>query len=343
MTRTETGRERTQDIESAVPTIDLRSASKQADALGALDAACREHGFFLLVGHGIDAEISRMWQASEAFFNGPASNKEAIRRQQDRPLGWYDRELTKQRRDLKEVFDFTAPRSSNTDPNQWPEQPPGFKDDMSQFYCAAGALAEQTLALVYQALAFGLARTQGIEAASAGATLGTLPSGSVRTSNVRLNCYPLTDPLSAAEASDTTALGDMALHHHTDPGLLTLLLQDSVGGLQTQLRDGSWIDVPPNEQSVVVNLGDALQVLSNDRYRAAVHRVLPMGAQARFSTPFFLNPQPDAMLEPISQLCADEPKYRPFSWREYIQHRIDDNFADLGAEDTQITHYRIAS
>ncbi|MGI9324270.1 MAG: 2OG-Fe(II) oxygenase family protein [Pseudomonadales bacterium] len=330
---------------SAVPTIDLRTARGDAKALSALDAACREHGFFLLVGHGIDAEVARMWQASAAFFHGTQANKHSIRRSEDQPLGYYDRELTKQQRDLKEVFDFTAPRTEGKDPNQWPAEPANFKDSMAAFYHAAGELAEQTLALVYQALAFGLEAESGGANAVAGeaATLAALPSGSVRTSNVRLNCYPLQDPLSASEQRATTALGDMALHHHTDPGLLTLLLQDATGGLQTQLRDRTWIAVPPDVDSVVVNLGDALQVLSNDRYRAAVHRVLPMQEKERYSTPFFLNPQPDAELAPIAELSAAPPRYRAFTWREYIKHRIDDNYADLGADDTQITHYRIAS
>ena len=329
----------TAPVVHGVPTIDLQSVDEDAIAMQALDAACREHGFFLLTGHGIDAEVEEMWARSADFFTGPKHHKEAIRRTQSQPLGYYDRELTKQQRDLKEVFDFTQPRTreSRSDPNQWPAHPAGFQTAMADFYRASGALAETTLALVYRALAAGL----GQPAPEPHAT--DLPPGSVRTSNVRLNYYPTSDPLSHTEAASTTALGTMALHHHTDPGLITLLLQDTTGGLQTQLRDGSWIDVPPNPAAVVVNLGDALQVLSNDRYRAAVHRVQPMGDQPRYSTPFFLNPLPDATLAPIASLSERAPCYRAFSWREYINHRIDDNYADLGAEDTQISHYRIAS
>lgn len=328
----------------AVPTIDLARVDSDPKGLGALDAACREHGFFLLTGHDIDREIEQMWAASAAFFTGAASNKEAIRRTETHPLGYYDRELTKRHRDLKEVFDFTQPRddSGSEDPNQWPSAPEGFRSAMADFYRATGKLAQTTLALVYRALAAGL--EQPATAAGLRSESGALPAGSVRTSNVRLNYYPTSDPLSSSDAANTTALGPMALHHHTDPGLITLLLQDETGGLQTQLRNGSWIDVPPNPAAVVVNLGDALQVLSNDRYRAAVHRVLPMSrGRARYSTPFFLNPMPDAMLAPIPSLTTHAPCYRSFSWREYIKHRIDDNYADLGEEDTQITHYRIAS
>ena len=334
----------TESAAQAVPTIDLATVDNDPKALQALDAACQEHGFFLLTGHGIDREIEQMWAASAAFFTGAATNKEAIRRTESQPLGYYDRELTKQQRDLKEVFDFTQPRtgSERADPNQWPSEPDGFQQAMAEFYSASGNLAETTLALVYRALAAGLERSA--RPSLPGQDAARLPAGSVRTSNVRLNYYPTSDPLSSTDAADTAPLGTMALHHHTDPGLITLLLQDDTGGLQTQLRDGSWIDVPPDPAAVVVNLGDALQVLSNDRYRAAVHRVLPMrSGRARYSTPFFLNPMPDALLAPIPSLTSEAPCYRSFSWREYIQHRIDDNYADLGAEDTQISHYRIAS
>ena len=125
------------------------------------------------------------------------------------------------------------------------------------------------------------------------------------TSFVRLNYYPFEDPLTPHDAKAVKTLGDMALHHHTDPGVLTLLLQDMTGGLQTLSKDDGWIDVPPEEGTIVVNLGDSLQVWSNDVYRAAVHRVLPMqtvtgGASGRFSTPYFYNPASDAVLEPLS-------------------------------------------
>ena len=97
----------------------------------------------------------------------------------------------------------------------------------------------------------------------------------VHTSSMRLNFYPVSDPLSETERTQVNPLGDMALHHHTDPGSITLLLQDDTGGLQAFSRQHGWIDVPPVTSAFVVNLGDALQVQTNDIYRAAVHRGYP--------------------------------------------------------------------
>jgi len=317
-----------------VPTIDLKAAEHDLEVLEPLDAACRDHGFFLLKNHGMDQAIDDMWSASENFFSGPSELKRAVMRTDDIPLGYFDRELTKRKRDLKEVFDYMQPRADGSDVNQWPKQSDAFYEALNQFFVEASAVAERTLNLVYRALI-------GDSAARSG-----LPEGDPRTSTVRLNYYPVSDPLSVDEQAQTRSLGDMALHHHTDPGVITLLLQDMTGGLQTHSRSEGWIDVPPEAGTIVVNLGDALQVWTNDVYRAAVHRVQPMrsiGSETgRFSTPFFFNPKRDAMLEPLTALSSDTPVYRSFTWREYIKGRVDDNFADLGEDDIQIDRFKVA-
>ena len=317
-----------------VPTIDLKAAEKDVTILSPLDAACRDHGFSLLRNHGMDDAIEQMWRAASAFFDQPSEVKREVLRTESIPLGYYDRELTKRKRDLKEVFDYMQPRADGSDRNQWPAGQSEFFDAMNRFFTEASSVAERTLRLVYRALA-----GDGIS------QLAT-PEGDPRTSTVRLNYYPVADPLSGDEQLAVAGLGDMALHHHTDPGVLTLLLQDMTGGLQTLSKEDGWIDVTPEESTIVVNLGDSLQVWSNDNYRAAIHRVVPMttlknGSDGRFSTPYFYNPKGDAMLEPLSALSADTPRYRPFTWREYIKGRVDDNYTDLGEEDIQIAQYRV--
>jgi len=101
--------------------------------------------------------------------------------------------------------------------------------------------------------------------------------------------------------------------------------------------------VTPRAGTIVVNLGDAMQVWTNDNYRAAVHRVMPMAQQTRYSTPYFYNPRNDAMLEPIPGLTQGQPRFSSFSWRDYIKGRVDDNFTDLGEDDIQIDKYRISA
>lgn len=312
----------------AVPTIDLRRPD--ATSLAALDAACRDHGFFLVSGHGEDALIERTWAETRRFFAAPREMREAIRRSEERPLGYYDRELTKRLRDCKEVFDFMEPEGTiGRKRNRWPEGLPGFRETQTAFFAAMSRLAAETLRLVHAAL--GLP----------GPVIET-HCGSALTSTVRLNHYPVGDPVASAQRAALPALGEVALGHHTDPGVITLLLQDDTGGLQTHSRIEGWIDVPPQPGTIVVNLADSLQVWTNDQYRAAVHRVVPMTERERYSIPYFYNPALDAIIEPIEELCDEGPRYRPFTWREFIQARIDDNYADLGQDDTQAAHFRIA-
>jgi isopenicillin N synthase-like dioxygenase len=316
-----------------IPTINLQQIEVTGEGLSELDAACREHGFFLLSHHGLDKAINSMWAASKAFFAKPSVVKREVERTESIPLGYYDRELTKRQRDLKEVFDYMQSRADGSDLNQWPAGQPEFRRAMDAFFDAASQVAERTLAQVYRALGATSLRD------------AMLPQGDARTSTVRLNYYPPNDPLSPEEQAETTGLGDMALHHHTDPGILTLLVQDMSGGLQTLSTERGWLDVTPEAGTIVVNLGDAMQVWSNDLYRAAIHRVLPMrdiGCLGRFSTPYFFNPSRDAVLEPLSALSDTAPQYRSFTWKDYIKGRVDDNFADIGEDDIQIERFRIS-
>ena len=312
-----------------VPTIDLKAACEDELALLSLDAACRDHGFFILTNHGMNTAIDNMWRASRDFFNYSVDFKRSVSRTAEQPLGYYDRELTKRRRDKKEVFDYMQPRPDGSDRNQWPGGEEEFRAILEIFFEETSLVAAATLDLVYRAL---------------GTDDADLPKGDPTTSNVRLNYYPLEDPLEDGVKETVVGLGNMALHHHTDPGILTLLIQDMTGGLQTLSQDDGWIDVPPITDSIVVNLGDAMQVWSNDSYKAAVHRVVPlesMGAEKRYSTPYFFSPHRDAVLEPLAELSADSPRYRSFTWQEYIKGRIDDNYTDLGEDDIQISHFRL--
>ena len=198
---------------------------------------------------------------------------------------------------------------------------------METFFEEASVVAEGTLNLLFHAL-----NKSHIE----------LPSGESKTSNVRLNYYPTDDPLGLQDQEKVTELGDMALHHHTDPGILTLLLQDMTGGLQAKSREFGWIDIEPEEDTIVVNLGDAMQVWTNDQYVAAIHRVLKRTNKARYSTPYFYNPKSNAILKPIKDLSDQSDLYSSFTWKEYIQGRVNDNYADLGEDDIQIERFRVS-
>jgi isopenicillin N synthase-like dioxygenase len=310
-----------------VPVVDIGDPT--ATSIAALDAACSDHGFFLLEGHGLDDLIDRTWDKTRRFFAAGAEVKEPIRRTAENHLGWFDRELTKRLRDHKEVFDYIDPAiPADRSPNRWPDHLPGFRSTMEEFFTAFADLAGRTLDLVQSTLGLDDAVAANHPTARA-------------TSTVRLNHYPVGDPVPAAERAELRPLGDVALGHHTDPGVLTLLLQDDTGGLQAESLHHGWIDVPPRPGTIVVNLADTMQVWTNDRYKAAVHRVVPMTTADRYSIPFFANPDRECVIEPITGRAADRPHYRPFTWREFMKGRADDNYTDLGVDDIQISRYAL--
>jgi len=311
----------------SVPIVNISDPTTAS--VGALDAACRDHGFFLLEGHGLDALIGETWKQTERFFDADPAIRDALRRSADNPLGFFDRELTKQKRDHKSVFDFVDPHHAKRDlGNRWPDGLPGFRDTLAAFFDEFSTLAARTLHLLHDTLDLSpQARAVAINDRGVSA--------------VRLNHYPVGDPVPEAERDCLVELGETALGYHTDSGVLTLLLQDDTGGLQAESLSDGWIDVEPRPGTIVVNLADTMQVWTNDRYQAAVHRVVPMTTDRRFSIPYFSNPPRDLVVEPLAELCDEPARYRPFAWREFMQARNDDNFADLGAEDTQITRYLV--
>lgn len=328
---------------SVVPTIDLQACAtaEPSDAIAAEVAdAAQQFGFFQIVNHGIGDElIDQVWVATRAFFSQPIADKRTIIRSKTNTRGYYDRELTKNARDQKEVLDVAQvrfPELPDDHPknvhvvdgrNQWPDLP-GFRSAIVAYLEACSGVALWLLA----------AFCKGLNEHPHMLHDAFDPE---HTSFLRMNHYPVDDVLSADEARGVTSLGDMALHHHSDAGALTILLQDEVGGLQVA-SGGEWIDVKPTPGALVVNTGDMMQVWSNDRYKAALHRVLPRSGSERYSLPYFFNPTYDATYAPLpgSVLDGDRPRYREINWGEFRQARADGDFADYGAE-VQITDFAI--
>ncbi|KAK1276831.1 Flavonol synthase/flavanone 3-hydroxylase [Acorus gramineus] len=319
-----------------IPTIDLSPLNNHPispDLVAEVGAACREWGFFQVINHGVPVELRRdVEAAAREFFGQSAEEKGKVRRDEANPLGYYDTENTKNVRDWKEVFDFIVkdvvviPAEAGSDEvqeirNRWPEYPPGMSDACKAYARGVEKLAFKLLELI--ALSLGLA----------GDRLNGFFSN--QTSFLRLNHYP---PCPTPHL----ALG---VGRHKDAGGLTVLAQDHVGGLDVKKKsDGEWYRVKPIPDSYIINVGDLVQVWSNERYESAEHRVSVNSKRERFSIPFFFNPAHYTIVAPLEEMTNEEnpPKYKPFDWGDFFKTRKNSNFKKLDVENLQIHHFKIS-
>ena len=262
---------------TALPVIDL--AAPLPDTARSVATACRASGFFYVTGHGVpDRLLAELAAASRAFFALPAPAKLEIAMERGGrawrgyfPVG---AELTSGRPDLKEGLYFGTELAADDPrarlplhgPNLFPRQVPELRSLVLSYLDAMTAVAQTVL----RAVAVSLELDADYFAAGCTANPTVL---------LRIFHYPPAGP------------GDPAwgVGEHTDYGLLTLLAQDSNGGLQVR-TPGGWTPAPPLPGTFVCNIGDMLERLTGGRYRSTPHRVLNTSGRDRLSFPFFFDP-----------------------------------------------------
>jgi isopenicillin N synthase-like dioxygenase len=117
--------------------------------------------------------------------------------------------------------------------------------------------------------------------------------------------------------------GNVGIGSHTDIQCFTLLWQDNSGGLQVLSRTDEWLDAAPKTGTLVVNVGDFLQRLSNDRFKSTVHRVYNRQKTSRYSMPFFMGFNEDAVCRVVPSCVGEEgEKYGPISCGEWRRQRF---------------------
>jgi isopenicillin N synthase-like dioxygenase len=297
-----------------LPVIDLAASfghdgQAQRHTATMIDAACREHGFFQVRGHGVPlALLSHLFMLNRRFFQLPERVKRrwhieqsSIHRGYD-PIGWQSLEASRPA-DLKESFYLGVDRDAGDPlvragiplqgPNQWPDEAlvPGFQATSEAFAASMQRLARHLLGLI--ALGLQLPRTHFEPCLR-----NPMPV-------LRLLHYP---PQPARPEP-----GQIGCGAHTDWGALTLLAQDKTGGLQVQDRKGEWLDVMPLEGALVVNLGDLMSRWTNDRYRSTLHRVVPAdSSRDRYAIAYFFEIDHDTVVTPLPGChSADDPPHHP--------------------------------
>jgi len=303
-----------------LPLIDLRHGSEHvAREVG---EACRAHGFFYVVGHGIDPALGpRLEALSHRFFALPEETK----RRFAMPLGgrawrgWFPLggELTSGRPDWKEglylgnELDADHPRVRAGMPLHGPnllpgdDVLPGLRATIAEWMAAVTALGHRVMAAIARSL--------------------DLPDDYFARRYTadplilfRIFLYPSRPVPAGLDVRD-------GVGEHTDYGLLTLLRQDAVGGLQVRSAAG-WIEAPPIEDSFVCNIGDMLDRMTGGLYRSTPHRVrLNASGRDRLSFPLFFDPDMGARIEPIRSAATDD---RATRWDGASVHAFEGTYGD---------------
>ncbi|XP_050206382.1 1-aminocyclopropane-1-carboxylate oxidase [Mercurialis annua] len=282
-------------MEFPIISLDKINGDERAATLAKIKDACENWGFFEVLNHGIEPEFldkvenltkSHYRKCMEERFKEMVASKglEAVETE-IKDLDW---ESTFHLRHLPE---------SNI--AEIPDLEDEYRKTMKEFAAKLEKLAEELLDMLCENLGLEKGYLKKAFYGSRGPTFGT-----------KVSNYP---PCPKPDLIK-------GLRAHTDAGGIILLFQDpNVGGLQL-LKDGEWIDVPPMRHSIVINLGDQLEVITNGKYKSVEHRVIAQTNGARMSIASFYNPGSDAVIYPAPALVEEKNQIYPkFVFEDYMK------------------------
>ncbi len=304
---------------SQIPTLDIRRFDSDRHAFVAeLGAAYREWGFCGIRGHGIAQDlIDGAYDVFRAFFALPDEVKRGYHVKGSGGARGYTPfgvETAKDSKfpDLKEFWHVGRELSAGSPyadvmaANLWPSEVPRFREYAYGLYEALDDLGTRVLRGL--ALHIDLPEHYFADKTNFGNSI------------LRPIHYP---PITAPEVPNVRAGA------HEDINFITLLVGASAAGLEVRSRQGEWVPFTADADTIVVNIGDMLQRLTNHVYPSTTHRVTnPPGEaarQPRYSTPFFLHPNPDVLIDVLpSCISHDNPNRYPeaITAHEYLLERL---------------------
>lgn len=300
------------DEEAAVPVIDLgplldprdpsACATMKLSIVSQIGKACEEWGFFQVINHGIPLDlIEEVLATSRILFENPAQEKMKVRPQ-------------------------ARGRDHSKIPTGYNVYPPCKWDLYETLYYVAGSSACNAfpedlprLRMVIEKLLRLLCKTVEFIESLVSQSLG-LPANFLKELNgdkilpFKMLCYPRA----------TSQQEEIGAWEHQDSSCITVVGQDNSGGYQV-LKNGKWVDIKPTKGALVINIGDLVQVWSNNRFKSAVHRVVNSKERRRCSFAFAIVPNPDTIVKPLPQFSTDincAGAYRAFLYSDYMIKRI---------------------
>ncbi|GLT84941.1 hypothetical protein SLE2022_031480 [Rubroshorea leprosula] len=282
---------------------------RRGRTLAAIADACENWGFFQLVNHGISEELLEKVKkvCSDCY---KLEREENFR--SSKPVKLLNELVEKNGGERLENVDWEDVFTLADDQDEWPTKTPGFKETMGEYRSELRKLAERVMEVMDENLGLpkGYIKRASNDGDEENAFFGT-----------KLSHYP---PCPHPERVN-------GLRAHTDAGGVILLFQDDeVGGLQI-LKDGQWVDVQPLPNSIVINTGDQIEVLSNGQYKSVWHRVLATPDGNRRSIASFYNPSMKATIAPAPQLVEKANQeahqtYPKFIFGDYMSVYVEQKF-----------------
>ncbi|KAM6542618.1 hypothetical protein CsatB_007065 [Cannabis sativa] len=290
----------------SIPIIDMSKWDDPKTGNSICDAA-EKWGFFQIVNHGIPMEvIERVEKATHRFFELPAEEKNKFSKENSgsnsvrygtsfTPLA----EKALEWKDYLSLFYVSDLEASQL----WPS---ACRDELLEYMKKTETVIKKLLEVLMKRL-----NVTKIDKEKESALMGS--------KRINLNYYPI-----CPNPDLTVGVG-----RHSDVSTLTILLQDEIGGLYVKVEEeeeetnnNNWVHVPPMKGSLVINIGDALQIMSNGRYKSVEHRVVANGKSDRISVPIFVNPRPSDLIAPFPQVLANGEKalYKQVLYSDYVKH-----------------------
>jgi isopenicillin N synthase-like dioxygenase len=304
-----------------MPILDLTALNEGGDIASIAERlrhACVNTGFLYITNHGIpQTAIDDLFTATKRYFDLPMEQRLTHRMDEKYRRGFMPQGINQHpgfAPDVKESYEIgvdlpladpdVAADLPLHGPNRWPAECPWLRSASEAYFAQGQALGKRLLKVC--AASLGMPEDYFLQ-------FCTKPMV-----QMRLFHYPPQPPV-----TDDKAFG---VAPHTDYGMITLLLQDPIGGLELKKRDGEWVSAPYIPGTLVINIGDLFQRWTNDTYTSNQHRVVNRTGKERYSIPIFFNLDYSAMVSclPTCQSASNPAKYAPIKSGDYLLSRFRD-------------------